>query len=191
MIRELRLKKGYPLRKVAAFLDIDQAILSKMERGIRRFSKEQVIRLAEFFNYDKKKMLTVFLSDSVLMLLGDDENSAEVLKAAEEKVRYLAKKQYSGTRIVSILKNYFSKNEKIRRAWLFGSYARGESDRKSDLDIMVEVYRNKHFSLFDLAEVQDQLERRFSCKIDLVMKRAVKPSVMKRIEKDMILIYER
>ena len=49
LIRKLRLEKGYPLRKVAAFLDIDQAILSKMERGQRRISKEQVVKLAKFF----------------------------------------------------------------------------------------------------------------------------------------------
>ena len=32
IIRDLRLIKGFPLRKVAAFLDIDQAVLSKIEK---------------------------------------------------------------------------------------------------------------------------------------------------------------
>ena len=43
LIRTLREKEGYPLRKVAAFLDIDQAVLSKIERGQRKLSKEQVV----------------------------------------------------------------------------------------------------------------------------------------------------
>ena len=46
--------KGYPLRKVAAFLDIDQAILSKIERGQRKISKEQVIKLAEFLREENE-----------------------------------------------------------------------------------------------------------------------------------------
>ncbi len=42
LIRTLREKEGYPLRKVAAFLDIDQAVLSKIERGQRKLTKEKV-----------------------------------------------------------------------------------------------------------------------------------------------------
>jgi len=46
LIRELRIKEGYPLRKVAAFLEMDQAVLSKIERGLRRPSKAHVLKLA-------------------------------------------------------------------------------------------------------------------------------------------------
>jgi HTH-type transcriptional regulator, competence development regulator len=49
-IRKLREEKKLPLRKVADYLDIDQAILSKIERGQRFASREQVIKLAGFFN---------------------------------------------------------------------------------------------------------------------------------------------
>ena len=66
LIRKLRVEGGYPIRKVAAFLDIDQAILSKMERGIRKIKKEQVIKLARFFDYDEKEMIKICLSDIIL-----------------------------------------------------------------------------------------------------------------------------
>ncbi|MBA7548547.1 hypothetical protein ES705_41008 [subsurface metagenome] len=66
LIRSLREKDGYPLRKVAAFLDIDQAILSKIERGQRKLTKEQVIKLADFFKYNEKEMLITFLSDRII-----------------------------------------------------------------------------------------------------------------------------
>jgi len=55
LIRELRIKEGSPLRKVAAFLEMDQAVLSKIERGLRRPTKAHVLKLAEFFHYDKKR----------------------------------------------------------------------------------------------------------------------------------------
>ena len=48
-IRKRREDKELPLRLVAAFLDIDQAILSKIERGQRNASREQVMKLAMFF----------------------------------------------------------------------------------------------------------------------------------------------
>ena len=48
-IRKLREVKQLPLRTVAAFLDIDQAILSKIERGQRKASREQVVKLAKYF----------------------------------------------------------------------------------------------------------------------------------------------
>jgi transcriptional regulator with XRE-family HTH domain len=91
LIRTLREKEGYPLRKVAAFLDIDQAVLSKIERGQRKLSKEQVKKLAIFFNYDQKKMLVTFFSDQILYEIGDEEYAKDALKVAEEKIEYLRK----------------------------------------------------------------------------------------------------
>jgi transcriptional regulator with XRE-family HTH domain len=89
LIRALREKEGYPLRKVAAFLDIDQAILSKIERGQRKISKEQVIKLADFFKYDKKEMLITYLSDQIIYNIENEEYGKEALKVAEEKIEYL------------------------------------------------------------------------------------------------------
>ena len=72
LVRTLREKEGYPLRKVAAFLDIDQAVLSKIERGQRKFTKEHIIKLADFFNYNEKEMLITFLSDRIIHEIGND-----------------------------------------------------------------------------------------------------------------------
>ncbi|MBN1340710.1 MAG: helix-turn-helix transcriptional regulator [Bacteroidales bacterium] len=49
-LRHIREEKELPLRKVAALLDIDVAILSKMERGERRLTKEIVQKLAKIYN---------------------------------------------------------------------------------------------------------------------------------------------
>ena len=92
LIRTLREKEGYPLRKVAAFLDIDQAVLSKIERGQRKLTKEQVLKLADFFNYNKKEMLIIFLSDQIVYEIKDEDLAKEALKVAEKKIEYLKTK---------------------------------------------------------------------------------------------------
>lgn len=90
-IRELREKSELPLRKVAAAIDIDQSILSKIERGERKASKEQIIRLAHLFNVDQKEMLINYFSDRVLYEIADEDFASDILKVAEAKVKYLTK----------------------------------------------------------------------------------------------------
>lgn len=90
-IRKLREDQGLPLRKVAAELDIDQSILSKIERGERKASKEQIIQIARIFKADKKELLINYLSDRVLYDLKDEDLAADALKVAEEKIKYMTK----------------------------------------------------------------------------------------------------
>lgn len=92
-IRKLREDQGLPLRKVAAELDIDQSILSKIERGERKASKEQIIQIARIFNVDEKELLINYLSDRVLYDLKDEDLATDALKVAEMKIKYMIKKQ--------------------------------------------------------------------------------------------------
>lgn len=91
-IRKLREGKELPLRTVAAFLDIDQAILSKIERGQRKPAREQVVKLARYFNVKETDLLVAWLSDKVVYELENEEVALKALLAAEEKIRYLNKK---------------------------------------------------------------------------------------------------
>ena len=191
LIRTLREKEGYPLRKVAAFLDIDQAVLSKIERGQRKITKEQVIKLADFYDYNEKEMLITFLSDRILYEIGNENYAKEALKVAEEKIEYLLRPKLSHSEIIEKIKKYFIHEKKIVKAWLFGSFARGEEDYKSDIDLMIQVTDDSGFSLFDLAEIQYQLEKNIPYKIDVVMRGGIKPNIMDRIKSDLKLIYER
>ena len=75
-IRNLREDKQLPLRVVSAYLDIDQAILSKIERGQRKATREQVIKLAEYFKVKEEDLLIAWLSDKL------------VYEVAEEKIKY-------------------------------------------------------------------------------------------------------
>jgi transcriptional regulator with XRE-family HTH domain len=86
MIRRLRTEKGYPLRTVAAFLDIDQAILSKIERGHRKVRRDLVIQLAFFFKVDHDELLVAWLSDNLLDQLKEEPNAMNALQMAEKKL---------------------------------------------------------------------------------------------------------
>lgn len=88
-LRHLREEKELPLRKVAAFLDIDVAILSKMERGERRITKEVVLKLAEIYSHNADELLVLFLSDKILNEIQDEDLGIEALKVAEERVKYI------------------------------------------------------------------------------------------------------
>ncbi len=87
-IRTLREDSELPLRTVAAYLDIDQAILSKIERGQRNANREQVIKLAEFFRVKESDMLVSWLSDKLVYELADEDVALKALQVAEEKVKY-------------------------------------------------------------------------------------------------------
>jgi HTH-type transcriptional regulator, competence development regulator len=87
-IRKLREESELPLRTVAAYLDIDQAILSKIERGQRNASREQVVKLAEFFKIEECDLIVSWLSDKLVYEVVGEELALKALQVAEEKVKY-------------------------------------------------------------------------------------------------------
>jgi len=87
-IRKRREDKELPLRTVAAYLDIDQAILSKIERGQRNASRAHVVKLAEFFKIKESDLLVSWLSDKLLYEVADEDVALKALQVAEEKVKY-------------------------------------------------------------------------------------------------------
>lgn len=90
-IRKLREGRKLPLRTVAAYLDIDQAILSKIERQQRKATREQVVKLAEYFKVKEDDLLIAWLSDKLVYEVEDEEVALKALQMAEEKVKYITK----------------------------------------------------------------------------------------------------
>jgi transcriptional regulator with XRE-family HTH domain len=88
-LRQLREKNNLPLRKVAALIDIDVAILSKMERGERKLTKEIVLKLAEIYKYNAEELLVLFLSEKIMYEIQGEELGEKALKVAEQRVKYL------------------------------------------------------------------------------------------------------
>jgi transcriptional regulator with XRE-family HTH domain len=89
LIREAREKKGLLLRQVASYLEIDQALLSKIERGERKATRENIIKLASFLGLNEKELLVQFLSEKIAYDFQDEDVAKEALKVAEKKVEYL------------------------------------------------------------------------------------------------------
>ena len=88
-LRQLREEKELPLRKVASLIDIDVAILSKMERGERKITKDIVLKLGVIYQYSIDDLLVLFLSDKIMYEIQDEDLAEKALKVAEERVKYL------------------------------------------------------------------------------------------------------
>jgi len=82
----------------------------------------------------------------------------------EDKIKEIKKK------ITQVLRK-----NKIKKAGIFGSYARGEETEKSDIDILVEI--DGSWSLIDLANLKINLEKLLSREVDLVEYNLIKPEI--------------
>lgn len=91
VIKKLREDNGLPLRKVAAHLDIDPSTLGKIERNERSANKEMIQKFAEIFSINSKTLLVSFLSDKVAYEIMEEDCTKDILKVAEEKVKYYKK----------------------------------------------------------------------------------------------------
>ena len=86
-IKELRGKHEVLQRQLAAYLEIDTPMFSKIERGDRRAKRSQVILLAKYFLIDEKDMLTLWLADKVLDTLeGEYELCLDALDTAKAEL---------------------------------------------------------------------------------------------------------
>ena len=85
-LRIRREQLGLPLRKVAAELDIDTSILSKIERSERLASKEMLPTLAKTLEIQDKEIQIEFIQSTVLSELGDLEFLADGLKNVLKKI---------------------------------------------------------------------------------------------------------
>jgi transcriptional regulator with XRE-family HTH domain len=89
IIRKKREEKGLLLRQLAAIVEVDTAILSKIERGERKARREQIINISKALELDEKKMLIEYLSENIAYEILQEESANDVLKVAESKVKYL------------------------------------------------------------------------------------------------------
>jgi predicted nucleotidyltransferase/DNA-binding XRE family transcriptional regulator len=188
-IRKFRENKNLPLRTVAAFLDIDQAILSKIERGKRSANRTLVLKLAEFFEISENDLLICWLSDKLVHEIADEDIALKALQVAEEKVQYKAQPKITNASIIQLIKSTLEKDGRVAKAWLFGSFAIGLANSASDIDIMVEMNDSKKYSMFDLLDIAHILENKTNRKVDLVEKGYLKDFAMKTASNDLIKIY--
>lgn len=188
-VRRLREEKDGSLRTVAACLGIDQAILSKAERDQRRLTREQVIKLAKYFKVNKDELLLAWLADKLVDEVEDEDLALKALQVAEAKIEYAKSPFTGGKSIINSLRSFIEQDGRIKKAWLFGSFARGEETLKSDIDLMVSFSDNKKISLFDLADIAYQMGQRAKRKIDLVEEGCLEDFALRAAQNDFIKIY--
>lgn len=85
-LRNRREQLGLPLRKVAAELDIDTSILSKIERNERVATKEMLPTLSEILEVKEKEIQIEFIQSTILSELGDLEFLTDGLRNVLKKI---------------------------------------------------------------------------------------------------------
>ena len=86
-IRELRESKELLQRQLAAGLEIDTPMFSKIERGERKAKKEQVEQLAKLLETDRKPLLTLWLADQVIELVSANEFAIDAVQLAAKHLK--------------------------------------------------------------------------------------------------------
>lgn len=74
----------------------------------------------------------------------------------------------------------------VKRLGIFGSYARGEADEESDLDILVEFERAP--TLWEFIRLERELGDKLGVRVDLVMKKSLKPGIGEAILKEVVAV---
>jgi predicted nucleotidyltransferase len=87
------------------------------------------------------------------------------------------------------IKKFFN-NKPVLKAYLFGSYSRGDADENSDIDILVELDYSQQIGL-EFVRMQLELQDLLHRKVDLISTKAISKYIYPFIEKDKYLIYEK
>ncbi|MBE7628782.1 MULTISPECIES: helix-turn-helix domain-containing protein [Tenacibaculum] len=88
ILKVARDEKKMILRKVSAQVDIDQSLISKFEKNKRKPTKDQLIRLAKFYNLSEQELIINWYSDKIANDLKHTEATTKILRVAEEKINY-------------------------------------------------------------------------------------------------------
>ena len=103
---------------------------------------------------------------------------------------YLQTIQNMSTQAMSkAIADYF-KTQPVLKAWLFGSFARGEETPISDVDILVQ-FDEGGVSLLKHAAMICELEEILNRPVDIVQEKMLRPRVRESVNQDKELIYER
>ncbi len=92
--------------------------------------------------------------------------------------------------IQQTIAEYF-KTQPVLKAWLFGSYARGEETEDSDVDLLVKFDRSLPIGLFAYIRMHRELEEKLGRKVDLIEEGTLRPAAQKTANRDLKVIYER
>jgi predicted nucleotidyltransferase len=157
-LRELRKESGKTLREVAAYLEIDQAILSKMENGKRPVTRGVLTQLAKLYKRDFQELHKIFMAEKLYKQLEHEDDAMSILKLLEKQVVYKTKHDSEKQQIKKTVQTYFAKQVAVAKVSLFGSFVRNEETAKSDIDLLIQFVAKKKISMFDILKMHHELE---------------------------------
>lgn len=92
---------------------------------------------------------------------------------------------------IQVIRDYMA-NQPVVKAWIFGSFARGEEKAKSDIDILfVPDFNKGTFTLLTHGGMYEELKQLLGREVDLVADGSLRPYAKETAERDKILVYER
>lgn len=87
-IRAIREQKGLLLREVAARLEIDTAMISKIERGEKTCKKEHLEKLSELLDIPEKELKSMWLAERVLQIVKGEDHGLVALDLAKKELEH-------------------------------------------------------------------------------------------------------
>ena len=90
--------------------------------------------------------------------------------------------------MAKLIADYF-KTQPVLKAWIFGSYSRGEETPDSDIDIL--IIPDKGVGLFKLSGMHLDLQDLLKIRVDLVTEKGLMDFARSSVDNDKILVYER
>lgn len=87
ILKSAREKKSMLMREVAALIEVDTAMISKFEKGDRNPTRNQIEKLADILELERKTLIVIWLRDKLLNELENEDLALEALKMAEKKLR--------------------------------------------------------------------------------------------------------
>jgi transcriptional regulator with XRE-family HTH domain len=82
LFRQKREEKGLLVRQVAAVIEVDQAIISRIENNDRLPTKEQLLKLAGLYGLNQKEILSVWLAEKIMKEYGDEPYAPKAFEQA-------------------------------------------------------------------------------------------------------------
>jgi transcriptional regulator with XRE-family HTH domain len=101
LLKKGREVKGLTTRQVSELLDIDQALVSKFENGLRNPTKKQLLALASLFEIDPDELLLAWLKEKILREVANEPLALKAVKAAE--------KELTGNSAAAVMPDQFQK----------------------------------------------------------------------------------
>ena len=118
MIKNARIEQGWTLASLATSMTIDSAIISKVERGLRRATRGQVGQFIEVLHLSEKDAFTAWLSDKILAELKDEQFAMEAFIVAEKEVKYLRKQQKEeANQLNSVFEDLVAQLDDLAKKW--------------------------------------------------------------------------